>query len=248
MEFSEKALVLKVGRFREIDAWVRLFSPVRGVYTAFAFGGMKSRRRFLGCLDPFNHVRFKVRRSGYGGYHCLTEAQLLDAPRLLRQEPHRLGMAVNCLKFFEAVHIGPQGAADAYALLREVLAALETEAAPSALFPLLFRARVAFGQGMLPPCGQCAVCGQPLAAAGAVCHVEAGKFLCPGCQDASPGVRQPLGPGALSLMEAAVSGQPGEWATSRPEPAAAREFARTVDLLVQYHLGLAWEQGRFVRA
>ena len=84
MEFSEQALVLKVGRFRGIDAWVRLVSPVRGVYTAFAFGGLKSRRRFLGCLDPLNHVRFKVRRSGHGGYHCLTEARLLDAPMRLR--------------------------------------------------------------------------------------------------------------------------------------------------------------------
>ena len=103
MEFSEQALVLRVGRFREIDAWVRLFSPVRGVYTAFAFGGLKSRRRFLGCLDPLSHVRFKVRRSGYQGYHCLTEAQLLDAPRRLRRDMNRLGMAVNCLKFLEAV-------------------------------------------------------------------------------------------------------------------------------------------------
>ena len=47
MEFSEKALVLKVGRFREIDAWVRLFSPIRGIYTAFAFGGMSQYALFL---------------------------------------------------------------------------------------------------------------------------------------------------------------------------------------------------------
>ena len=79
---------------------------------------MKSRRRFLGCLDSLNLVRFKVRRSGCQGYHCLTEATLLDAPQRLRREPQRLGIAVNCLKFFEAVHIGPPGAAEAYALVR----------------------------------------------------------------------------------------------------------------------------------
>jgi len=249
MEFSEKALVLKVGRFREIDAWVRLFSPVRGVYTAFAFGGMKSRRRFLGCLDALNHVRFKVRRSGYQGYHCLTEAQLLDAPRVLRQEPARLGMAVNCLKFFEAVPIGPQGAAEAYALLRAMLAALEAEVAPSPLFPLLFRARMAFLHGMLPGCERCAACGATLAGDGAVCHVEAGKIVCPSCRDGlEGGVRQRLGAGALALLEAAVGHAPGQWAACRPEPAAAREFSRTVDLLVRYHMGLAWEQGGFVRA
>jgi DNA repair protein RecO (recombination protein O) len=248
MEFSEKALVLRVGRFREIDAWVHLFSPVRGGYTAFAFGGLKSRRRFLGCLDPLNHVRFKVRRSGLQGYPCLTEAKLLDAPRRLRQDPHRLGIAVNCLKFFEAVHIGPQGAAEAYALLRAMLAALEAETPPSALFPLLFRARVAFGQGLLPACDRCAVCGADLGPQGAVCHVEQGRLTCPHCRDTAPGVLQRLGPGALALMDAAVAGSPGDWASCRPDPAAGREFSRVVDLLVRYHLGLAWEQGGFVRA
>jgi DNA repair protein RecO (recombination protein O) len=248
MEFSEQALVLRVGRFREIDAWVRLFSPVRGVYTAFAFGGLKSRRRFLGCLDPLNHVRFKVRRAGRLGYHYLTEAELLDAPRRLRHDTNRLGMAVNCLKFFEAVHIGAQGAAEAYALLREVLTALEDAAPPSALFPLLFRARTTFAQGMLPGHDRCAVCGAALGPGGAVCHVEQGKLLCRDCRDDSLGVRQSLGPGALALMEAAVSGRPADWAACRPDPAAGREFSRTVDLLVRYHLGLAWEQGGFVRA
>lgn len=248
MEFSEQALVLRVGRFREIDAWVRLFSPVRGTYTAFAFGGLKSRRRFLGCLDPLSHVRFKVRRAGRLGYHYLTEAELLDTPRRLRHDMNRLGMAVNCLKFFEAVQIGSQGAAGAYELLRQVLLALEEETPPSALFPLLFRARMTFAQGLLPAYDRCAVCGVALGPGGAVCHVDQGKLLCRGCRDDALSVRQTLGPGALALLEAAVSGHPAQWAACRPDPAAGREFSRTVDLLVRYHLGLTWEQGGFVRA
>ena len=71
-------------------------------------------------------------------------------------------------------------------------------------------------------------------------HVEQGKLFCRQCRDASPGVRQYLGPGALALMALAVSGQPEAWAACRPDPAAGREFSRTVDLLVRYHLGLAW--------
>jgi len=249
MEFSEQVLVLAVRRFREIDAWVRLLSPTRGVYSAFAFGGMKSRRRFLGCLDPLNHVQFKVRRTGYRGYHCLTEGRLLDAPRRLRADPKRLGMAVNCLKFFEAVPIGPQGAAEAYALVRGMLAALDADKAPSPLFPLLFRARMTFLHGLLPVCGPCAACGGDIGDDGAVCHVEEGKILCPACrQTGSGGVRLPLGGEALSLLQAAVGRDPGCWADCRPEPAAAREFSRAVDLLVRYHMGLAWEQGGFVRA
>ena len=249
MEFCEQALVLAVRRFREIDAWVRLLSPVRGVYTAFAFGGMKSRRRFLGCLDPLNHVQFKVRRSGYRSYHCLTEGRLLDSPRQLRTHPQHLGMAVNCLKFFEAVPIPTHSAAEAYALLRELLAALDAAEAPSSLVPLLFRARMTFLHGMLPVCGHCAACGRTLGEHGAVCHVEEGKILCPACRStATGGVRLPLSSGALSLLETAVAQSPDCWALCRPQPTAAREFSRALDLLVRYHMGLAWEQGGFVRA
>ena len=157
-------------------------------------------------------------------------------------------MAVNCLKFFEAVQIGPQGAAEAYALLREVLAALEEETPPSALFPLLFRARMTFVQGLLPAFDRCAVCGTPFGPEGAVCRVEQGKLVCRSCRDGAAGVCQALGTGALCLLETAVSGQPSRWAACRPDPAAGREFSRTVDLLVRYHLGLAWEHSGFVRA
>lgn len=52
MEYSDKALILAVKRFREIDAWVRLLSPTRGVYTAFAFGGSKAVGGSWAALTP----------------------------------------------------------------------------------------------------------------------------------------------------------------------------------------------------
>ena len=39
MEWTDTALVLHVGRFREADLWVRLLAPGQGLVTAFAFGG-----------------------------------------------------------------------------------------------------------------------------------------------------------------------------------------------------------------
>ena len=75
MESIEKSLILKVGRFREVDAWLRLFSPRKGVFNAFAFGGSVSRRRFLGCLDPFNIVSFKVKTDAAKGYTFVAHQQ-----------------------------------------------------------------------------------------------------------------------------------------------------------------------------
>lgn len=137
MESTETALVLKVGKFREVDAWVRLFSPRQGVFTAFAFGGCVSRRRFCGCLDPFNLVRFKLKKDRKG-YATLLEGALMEGHSRLRREGERLGMAVNCLKFVEAAHIGPTGSQAAYALLTDTLAALDGQEPPTRLLPLFF--------------------------------------------------------------------------------------------------------------
>jgi DNA repair protein RecO (recombination protein O) len=246
MEFSEKALVLRVGRFREIDAWVRLFSPSRGVYTAFAFGGCRSRRRFCGCLDVFNHVHFKV-KSGRT-YHTLLEGQLVNGHGRLRAEPGRLGMAVNCLKFFEAVEVPPPGARAAHDMLLESLAALSDEPAPPRLFPVYFRARVACDQGFFPSLAVCHACGAADAdLPGAVFHVEEGRFLCPACHRPGRGTFIRLGRETVNLLETVRRTGPAMWGGLAPSPAAAGEFSRLLDRFVTYHLGLSWEHGTFVK-
>ena len=53
MEWSDTALVLGVGRFRESDLWLRMLTRRHGIVSAFAFGGSRSRKRFCGCLDLF---------------------------------------------------------------------------------------------------------------------------------------------------------------------------------------------------
>ncbi|MDQ7832452.1 MAG: recombination protein O N-terminal domain-containing protein [Desulfovibrionaceae bacterium] len=246
MEFSEKALVLRVGRFREIDAWVRLFSPSRGVYTAFAFGGCRSRRRFCGCLDVFNHVHFKV-RSGRT-YHTLLEGQLVNGHATLRTTPGRLGMAVNCLKFCEAVEVAPPGARAAHDLLLATLAALSGESEPPRLFPLYFRARVSCDQGFFPSLAACHHCGAACVdLPGAVFHVEEGRFLCPACHLPGRGTFVRLGRETVALLEAVRHTGPEAWAGCDPSPTAAGEFSRLLDRFVAYHLGLSWEHGTFVK-
>ena len=246
MEFSEKALVLRVGRFREIDAWVRHFTPTRGLYTAFAFGGCRSRRRFFGCLDVFNHVQFKVKTGR--AYHTLLEGRLVNGHPALRTMPGRLGMAVNCLKFFEAVEVAPPGAKAAHDLLLETLSVLSAEAAPPRLFPLYFRARVACDQGFFPSlaaCHGCGATGQELS--GAVLHVEEGRFMCPACRRPGRGTFMRLGRETVDLVEGVRRLEPSRWSEEEPSSGAAGEFSRMLDRFVSYHMGLTWEHGTFVK-
>ena len=105
MEWTDTALVLHVGRFREADLWVRLLALEQGLVTAFAVGGSRSRRRFTGCLDVFNVIRARVTASRDGQFLNMQESTLLEGPERLRRDWRRQGMAANCVRFMEALGV-----------------------------------------------------------------------------------------------------------------------------------------------
>ncbi|MBG0776437.1 MAG: DNA repair protein RecO C-terminal domain-containing protein [Desulfovibrionaceae bacterium] len=273
MDFTERVLILKIGRFREADIWLRTLSPTRGVLTAFAFGGSRSRRRFSGCLDALNVVEFAFRPSRCGDYLSVAEGELVAAPERLRRDWQRLGIAVNCLKFLEALQYDEKGARTAYDLALDALDALEIADSVPPVFALLFRARVAFGLGFEPALGFCARCGAPLvpqtpgdAVGEGACAPGPGwedlppdaprpRFLldqgcveCADCQRARGRAHgMPVSPGTLDTLQAVGRTMPSQWPHLRLAPNVLKECSRAVDGFVQYHLGLAWERGGFRR-
>ena len=126
MEWSDTALVLGVGRFRESDLWLRMLTRRHGIVSAFAFGGSRSRRRFCGCLDVLNSLQCRVRSSKDGRFLNLEEAALLQGPRLLRRNWQRMGLAANCLRFVEAMGVGEDAATEAFLLVEDLRAVLES--------------------------------------------------------------------------------------------------------------------------
>jgi DNA repair protein RecO (recombination protein O) len=248
VDFTDKALILRVGRFRESDVWVRLMTPSRGVLQAFAFGGSRSRRRFCGCLDTFNQVLFTFRGSRGGQYLYLAEGTLLAAHAGLRVDPSRLGVARNCADFFELVSLGPAGSGRAYALLSDTLAAVSDGAAAGGLFPVYFRARLAFDQGFLPPLWICGACGGQLPDVGeARFDLRGGRLYCPDCAGAAQGAFLPCGGETSLLARAVMERGPKDWKALNAGPAARREFFDIVDRFVRFHLGVGYEDGGFRR-
>ena len=163
MQWTDEAIVLRIGKFRETDLWVRFLSRERGVVTAFAFGGSRSRRRFTGCLDVFNVLSVSVASSRDGRFLNMKEATLLGGPERLRRDWQRQGMAANCVRFLEAMDVPPDNAGAAFGLMRGTMHLLEQEgAALMPLTPMLFRFRLAADQGYVPDLAACARCGRPL--------------------------------------------------------------------------------------
>ncbi|NCC24466.1 MAG: DNA repair protein RecO [Deltaproteobacteria bacterium] len=246
MEFSERVIVLKTGRFREQDMWVRLLSPTQGVVTAFAFGGCRSRRRFCGCLNSLGHVLFRMRR-GRMGHLNLEEGVLLDGFPGIKADASRMGMAGNCCLFLQAAHEGGPDSSKASLLLLGVLEALESVGEVSWLLPLFFRAGLAFSQGYEPDFERCATCGRAITESPqGIFQVREGKMLCPACNHLpGPSVTVPVE--AALLLARLGQAEPREWASWHPVQAVRQGCFQMIEALVQCHLGLAYKNNRYVR-
>ncbi len=228
MEFSEQVLIVRTGRFREADLWVRFLSPMRGLLTAFAFGGCRSRKRFCGCLDLFNRALLRVKSTRGGQYLSIQEGTLLRGPDRLRRDWPRFGAAVNCLKFLEALGCGPEGAAATHQLVEDVLDLLEGGGPVPDMLPVLFRLRLAAEQGYAPRMDSCATCGADLThAPGAAFLVQEGAAQCDACAPL-PGPRVRVEREALDVLRFVQENSPLLWPGVLP-PAPGQDGA-TPDL------------------
>jgi DNA repair protein RecO (recombination protein O) len=247
MEWTDRALVLHVGRFREADMWVRLLTRRQGVLTAFAFGGSRSRRRFCGCLDIGNSILCRVKSTRAAGYLALQEASLLLGLRRLRTDGQRLGLAMNCLRFLELLDVQGEEAQGAFALAEDLLRLLEDESPPPPLLALLFRLRIASDQGFAPFLHGCVRCGRQ-ARTGEDWQflLDRGGLLCPHCR-VTGSYALDLAFAGLDFLRTVQSSAPLLWDAARLQPAERRQCGRVIDAFVQYHLGIAWEEGRFRR-
>ncbi len=247
MEWTDTALVLHVGKFRETDLWVRLLASQQGMVTAFAFGGARSRRRFTGCLDAFNLILVRAGTSRNGAFLNMSEATLLEGPVRLRRDWRRQGMAANCIRFIEALGVPPDQAKTCFQLTRGVLGVLECEDAPPPILPLFFRFRLASEQGYAPDFTHCGRCGRPLRdVPESLFAVSEGLAFCPECS-APPGETIRLHPETLDVLAKVQEYSPDAWTGCRLDPEHTRQAARFIDAFIRRHLGLEWANGRFAR-
>lgn len=245
MQWTDDAIVLRTGKFREADLWVRFLARGKGLTTAFAFGGSRSRRRFTGCLDVFNTIRISVAASRDGRFLNMQEATLLEGPERIRRDWRRQGLAANCIRFLEALGVPPDNTGLSFELVGEMLRLLEKEERVPDILPILFRFRLAAEQGYVPDLGFCARCGQELSSCEHVYFlVGEGAPCCPQCR--RPGdMSLVLGQEALDVLGKVKEYSPGLWNVLNPSAESGRQVSRLIDAFVRYHLGLEWVNGRF---
>ncbi|CCO24539.1 DNA repair protein RecO [Maridesulfovibrio hydrothermalis] len=239
MELTEKVLILKTGKFKENDLWVRFLSATRGVQNAFAFGGSRSRKRFGGCLEPFSQVLFKTGTNKTGTYQVLQEGSLIKGYPEIRSDLRKMGLAANCLKFIESAVIEREGSRRIFDLLTETLDVIE-ESAPDDFFPLFFRAKVAFEEGYNPDFTICSKCGKPLFSSRPVIFdVEKGLVSCSDCDKGRGG--ELVSAGTVRTLAWIQDTGPSNWTSLKLPTEIRQECFSIMDRFMAYHMGLVWE-------
>lgn len=245
MYFSEKVLVLRTGRFKEYDLWVRFLSPTKGILTGFAFGGCKSRKRFSGCLDALNLVLFKVSSGKGNRYLVLEEGSLINGYPELKKDTSRLGMAVNSLRFVQQICPEGDDSSGIYSLMLDYLETMEKNCGVPSFFPLLFRASAAFSHGYQPCLDSCCRCGTQLKDIARPGFLFAeGKIVCERCgQDSDRVIR--TSPGSLIFLDVLKASGPDEWTRWTPDSTILQDCFQMVESFVQYHLEGSFQADNF---
>ncbi len=247
MEWNDSAIVLHVGRFREADIWLRLLSRSRGLVTVFAFGGSRSRHRFCGCLDVLNTMTCRVKSSRNGQFLSLEEGILTRGPQQLRQDWSRLGMLMNCIRFLEVFGISQDASQNAYDLMQDMFTFFEKIEAPHMLYPILFRLRMACEQGFAPAWYACSSCAKELKNEDIFFHMHEGTAHCLHCGEKTSPYTLKLPKNSLQILHRVEQKSPLEWNVNNISFEERQACLKAVDGFVQYHIGIAWDEGRFRR-
>ncbi|MGL4722677.1 MAG: DNA repair protein RecO [Desulfovibrionaceae bacterium] len=248
LHLTGEASILRIKLLREIDFSLKIFSKEYGFFTVYAFGGAKSKKRFIGCLDIFNRIEYVLLPSKSKDYISLQEAKLLQGTQELRKKVEFYGMLQNCSSFLEISYpvLGLNNIA-IYTLFTSLLDVFESTEKLSPFFPLYFRIKLTMMLGYMPVVDSCLVCKTLLSEIKTpYFSVEKGGLLCSFCKEDSSAIKL-LSKETLFFLEYIRYTNPFDWITMFFSLQSKQECFALMEDFILYHLGISWEKGYFKR-
>lgn len=243
-----EALVLRVVEFGESDRILHLLTPETARLTVIAKGARRSKRRFGGTLDFFNHLRVTVVRRGVGMAR-LEQATLVTAGAAIRCDSARFALGCYLLELLD--RLAPEGGAraDARRLFGFALSALGSLEArrPDARIRTLLELRALDALGLRPELEVCVRCGGGLGSGEIRFHVGEGGPLCPGCRGSgSEALTVGLQLGTLRALAQGLRFEVGALDRLALPPAMLAEARRLLSRFARFHLGVELQSERFL--
>ena len=255
MSATTEALVLRFVDFGESDRIVHLLTPDQGRVAAIAKGARRSRKRFPGTLDLFNHLHVQFARPGRRRPTGMRRLEVAKLERTFLAPRRDLGcFALACYLLELLDRAAPEGgrSGDLERLFRfalEALSHLEVGGADRRL-RVLYELRALDALGFRPEFANCVRCGREAlegAPAGAYPRflVAEGGALCEACQRPQDGAIA-LRRGTLRALSQALELPVGALRRLALSGEMLDEADRLVRHFQHFHLGLELRSQSFV--
>ena len=248
-----EAIVLRVVDYGESDLIVRLLMPEVGRLTVMAKHARKSRRRFAGALDLFNHVRVRISRRRLTGLGFLEQANLITAFLPLRRDLPRYGLASYLLELMGRMAPEDGVRADSLRIFDFALSALEalSEESPDLHTRLFFELRAFEALGLCPSLERCVRCGVKPTTTKVGFYVPDGGPICAAHGAEGLSGLLPVHLGTLRALQKSLDTEIGQLGRLRLGAEALAEAREIIFRFYRFHVGfelksepfLAWSLG-----
>jgi DNA repair protein RecO (recombination protein O) len=245
--YRSEALVLRTYRYGEADRIVVFLTRDRGKKRGVAKNALKSRRRFMGGLEPMTRGRAVYFEREHRELVRLDAIEPVRSP-LAAAEGSDAAALAHIGYFAELLDEWTPDADPHEALFRLGAAMVEAlvAGAPTAPLARYFEYWLLRLQGVYPSLDGCGVCGGGLQL-GAVVLPREHEFVCRSCVPARAEAGGSLSSAALAFLRGAASTPPADVASLGLSDGATRELESAHRRLISTHLEKELKSVRVLR-
>lgn len=233
---SSQAIITRVKEFGESDLLVTFFTPDGGRLRGVAKGALRSRKRFVNCLDVFSFVNLEYSPSRNSELYFLNSGKLIDAFPGLRSNfsiLSKAGYMVELTEILFPLELPERGIFD---LLIKSFHLLEKNEQVN-IVPLAFEFIAMSQGGYRINIERCCYCGRAYTGAGAaVFKPEKGGISCMKCQQVTA-LAPPLSPDTIMFIRKLYSNSASVFDELDVDEKILAEIKPVLKLHREYHLG-----------
>ena len=241
--YRAKAVVLGSIDFGESDRILTFYTLEQGKITGIAKGARRSKKRFVGNLDPLTHINIGYFHSDKSELVRVEDASIIDAFSSLKTDIERLSDACYLLELTSEMTREGIVLPAVYHTLVAFLKMLE--ASPNEELLRFFEIRLLSICGYLPHLGGCVACRQHAGEERLYFSSERGGLVCRRCSSGIMGLI-PVSPGTAGLLSMAARLEAGKLERLKPGAAFLEESERFLYDFIKFQLGKELKTRRFM--
>lgn len=241
--YRARGIVLNSIDYGESDRILTIYTLEQGKIKGIAKGARRSKKRFVGNLDPLSHINIVYFHSDKSELVRIEDACLIDAFSILKTDIERLSDGCYLLELTSELTREGQVLPAAYHSLVAFLKLLESGAGPEAL--RFFEVKLLEQSGYLPHLAGCMSCRASGEGERLYFSSAKGGLVCRACASGMTGLIQ-VSPGTAALLSMAARLEPEKLDRLKPGPAFLDESERLLYDFIKYQLGKELKTRRFM--